>query len=183
MYDHNTSEKLCYTRLPTLLSKMAATPTTVVNVKTKYIRPEYNTLQEWMADTARNVYVARRGVVFVPAPPQDGGAFLTRKPNAKVRFPKEDSPFANPFKIPKDVKVITDPTSQAYAAQVSIVLVKYEAHIRAKIEKGEITEEMIKSLKGKKLGCWCKRPDLKNGDGVPCHADIILKLLKERGLE
>lgn len=36
-------------------------------------------------------------------------------------------------------------------------------------------------LKGKDLACWCPLKD-KNGNSVPCHADIILKVMKERGM-
>ena len=57
-------------------------PTNVVNVKVKFIRPlGYDNLQEWCQDL-QNVYVGRRGVVFVD----------------RQRFPKQDSPFCNPFK-------------------------------------------------------------------------------------
>ncbi len=163
---------------------MSATPaspptTTVVSVKTCYIRPEYDTLQKWMEDTDKNVYVARRGVVFVPAPPQEKGAFLTRKPNAKVRFPPTDSPFANPFKLSLDAKKMYAPTSKEYAAQVMVVIKKYDVYIRAKIANGEITKEQIQQLKGKRLGCWCKMPDKKGGNDVPCHGDILKKIVDE----
>ena len=55
--------------------------TTVVNVKVKYIRPKYNNLKEW-CDNPNNVYIGRKGVVFI-----DG-----------ERYPKEHSLFANPYK-------------------------------------------------------------------------------------
>ncbi|KAG0042963.1 hypothetical protein BGZ83_011989, partial [Gryganskiella cystojenkinii] len=54
----------------------------VVNVKVAFIRPKYKNLKEWM-DDPNNIYIGRRGVVFV-----DG-----------ERYPKQDSPWANPFKI------------------------------------------------------------------------------------
>lgn len=47
--------------------------TIVVNVKVKYIRPKYHNLKMWMDDD--NVYIGRKGVVFV-----DG-----------QRFPKDSS--------------------------------------------------------------------------------------------
>ena len=34
-------------------------------------------------------------------------------------------------------------------------------------------KEIIDELKGKNLACWCKIID-KNGNYVPCHADILL---------
>jgi len=34
---------------------------------------------------------------------------------------------------------------------------------------------LLESLRGKRLGCWCK----KKGREVPCHGDILVKLLQE----
>lgn len=68
------------------------------------------------------------------------------------RFPKKGSIWGNPFKGDGAVE-------------------KYEAHIRAKLESGEITKEQLMELKGKNLGCWCK-PN-------PCHADVLVKLVDE----
>lgn len=59
--------------------------TRVVNVKVQNIRPKYKNLKDWSNDS-NNVYIGRRGVVFV-----DG-----------YRFPTNDSRYANPFKIDKD---------------------------------------------------------------------------------
>jgi hypothetical protein len=53
----------------------------IVNVKVKYIRPEYNNLKKWMEDPD-NVYIGRGRVVFI-----DG-----------ERFPQQDSKWCNPFK-------------------------------------------------------------------------------------
>lgn len=36
-------------------------------------------------------------------------------------------------------------------------------------------ENIIKELKGKNLCCWCPLED-KDGNKVPCHADILLRL-------
>ena len=55
----------------------------VVNVRVKYVRPlGYENLKEWTLDP-NNVYIGRKGIVFV-----DG-----------ERFPKFDSTFANPYKL------------------------------------------------------------------------------------
>lgn len=48
--------------------------TEVVNVKVKYLHPEYENLQSWMEDK-NNLYIGRRGIVFVN----------------KERYPKENS--------------------------------------------------------------------------------------------
>lgn len=58
--------------------------TKCVNVRVKYIRPEYNNLKQWM-ENPNNVYIGRKEVVFV-----DG-----------KRFPEEDSIWYNPFRVTK----------------------------------------------------------------------------------
>uniref|UniRef100_A0A0G4GIR3 DUF4326 domain-containing protein n=1 Tax=Chromera velia CCMP2878 TaxID=1169474 RepID=A0A0G4GIR3_9ALVE len=102
----------------------------VVNVKVAFIRPKYANLREWRADP-QNVYIGRRGVVFV-----DGR-----------RYPESDSPFANPFKISKSVSGET-------------VLVNFEEYMRDRLkaekEKGQTgLLDSLLDLKGKTLGCWC----------------------------
>ena len=59
--------------------------TTICNCKVQYIRPKYKNLKHWMEDD-NNIYIGRRGIVFI-----DG-----------ERFPKQNSIFANPFKINKN---------------------------------------------------------------------------------
>jgi hypothetical protein len=71
---------------------------------------------------------------------------------------KEDSKWANPFKI------------QNYHNPVEC-LDAYEAHIRQKITENP-KEYNIEELRGKRLGCWCKPG--------PCHGDILIKLLEEQ---
>lgn len=56
----------------------------VVNVKVKYIRPQYQNLKEWVEDD-KNVYIGRGGVVFIEG----------------KRFPQK-SIWANPFKVSGD---------------------------------------------------------------------------------
>lgn len=90
-----------------MAAPQAEAPGRVVNVKVAHIRPAYRDLKEWCEDP-NNVYIARRGVVFV-----DG-----------VRYPTADSPFANPFKISK-------------SCTREDVIEKYRAHIKKKIAAGE----------------------------------------------
>lgn len=111
----------------------------VVNVKVARIRPQYNNLQEWMADS-NNVYIGRAGIVFIAV--GDG---------SKERFPKRASLWANPFKVDK----IGEGRETA--------IEQYENYIRAKLESGEITVEELMKLEGKNLGCWCK-PNACHGD-------------------
>lgn len=113
----------------------------VVNVKVKHIRPEYNNLEDWMQDN-NNVYIGRRGIVFIN----------------KERYPKADSPFANPFKITK-----TETRED--------VINKYRIYIEKQIENNpELINELLK-LKGKNLGCWCF-PE-------KCHGDILIELINK----
>lgn len=112
--------------------------TEVVNVKVKYIRPAYHNLADWTDDPA-NTYIGRRGIVFI---------------NGK-RFPEQDSPFANPYKIGK-------------GNTREDVLAQYKVYIERKIANKEVD---LEQLRGQKLGCWCK-PD-------PCHCDILIELLEK----
>lgn len=98
----------------------------VVNVKVKYIRPDFENLQEWM-NCKNHVYIGRKGIVFI-----DG-----------KRFPSENSLFCNPYKIGKD-------------GSREEVLVKYENYLVEKMEKDENFRKQFFKLRGKILGCWCK---------------------------
>lgn len=113
----------------------------VQNVRVEFIRPKYKNLKMWMSDT-NNVYIGRGGVVFVD----------------KERFPRQDSMFANPYKIGKDG------TRQD-------VLNKYKQYIEEKINSDKNYLDNLLLLEGKKLGCWC-HPE-------PCHGDILLDFIKK----
>jgi hypothetical protein len=113
--------------------------TNVVCVKVKSIRPRYQDLKKWMEDP-HNVYIGRRGIVFID----------------KVRFPKEDSMWANPFKVGKD-------------GTREEVINKYRNYINSQRKSGQITDQQLLELKGKTLGCWCK-PD-------PCHGDVLVEMI------
>lgn len=110
--------------------------TKVVNVKVGYIRPKYDNLKQW-TDDPNNVYIARRGVVFI----NDNGA--------KKRYPEKDSIWSNPFKIDKD-------------GTREEVIAKYRRYIINKIHNENLFDKLSK-LKGKNLGCWCK-PESCHGD-------------------
>ncbi len=114
--------------------------TTVVNVKVKYIRPKYQNLKEWM-DDPNNVYIGRGCVVFI-----DG-----------VRFPKESSKWANPFKISKHLN-----------REESID--RYKKYISEKISNDPYYN--LQELKGKNIGCWCVS-DLEK----QCHGNILVELI------
>ena len=54
----------------------------------------------------------------------------------------------------------------------------YEGWLRAELKD---RPDLLDELKGKNLACWCPPVD-ENGNPVPCHADIIIKIMKERGI-
>ena len=92
-----------------------------------------------------NVYIGRKGIVFVPR--EDGG---------KERWPKQDSPFCNPFKVGRD-------------GTREETRIKFKNHIETKIKEDPT---FLNELKGKNLGCWCKPKS--------CHGDQLLKLLQPK---
>ena len=108
------------------MKQTAATSACVVNVKVAHIRPAYQNLAVWMQDP-RNVYIGRRGVVFI-----DGR-----------RFPAADSVFANPFKIGK-----------GHGTREAVVKA-FEAHFRARLQAEPGLVAALQGLRGKRLGCWC----------------------------
>lgn len=119
----------------------------VINVKVANLRksePRRENLREWMKDE-ENVYIGRAGIVFID----------------NVRFPKESSIWANPYKV-------GDKKGQ-YEREESLKL--YESYIREKIKGSESMKEELLKLKGKNLGCWCKPEG--------CHGDILMKILEE----
>lgn len=97
----------------------------VVNCKVAHIRPAYRDLEQWIGDP-NNVYIGRRGVVFV------GGA----------RYPKSDSPWANLYKVGRD-------------GSRADVLLRYESDLRLRLAVDADLRRELAALRGKTLGCWC----------------------------
>lgn len=122
----------------------------VVNVKVKYIRPKYNNLKEWMNDPD-NVYIGRKGILLLP----------DEKGN-KLRYPPQDSMWANPFKV-------------ANENERGDCIQKYKLYLQQKIDKGEITVSDLEKLNGKNIGCWCKEPNKEIG----CHGDVIVEMFNK----
>ena len=115
---------------------MMANICTVCNVKVNQIRPlGFKNIKEW-TDNENNLYIGRRGVVFIT------------NGDTKERFPKQDSKWCNPFKITKNV------TREE-------VLNQFEEYIKKKIEEDPIKYN-LDELIGKNLGCWCF-PELCHG--------------------
>jgi hypothetical protein len=95
---------------------MTKNPTTIVNVRVAFIRPQYDNLQEWVNDP-NNVYIGRKGVVFING----------------CRFPENDSIWANPFKIGRD-------------GDRETVLQKYKEYITARVGPAELKKLAGKNL-------------------------------------
>jgi len=53
------------------------------------------------------------------------------------------------------------------------------AEYRRFLEDPEITELVKHELAGKDLACWCPLVD-KDGNRVPCHADVLLEIANPR---
>jgi Domain of unknown function (DUF4326) len=125
--------------------------TEVVNVRVACIRKlGDDNLREWMARPG-HVYIGRRGTVFVPTDTTEGG---------KMRWPLQDSPWANPFRV--------DAPGKKNDGDRDDVIRKYREHIAAKVAAGIVD---LADLRGKKLGCWCKP--------LNCHGDVLLDMLNE----
>jgi len=73
-----------------------------------------------------------------------------------VTYKLPQSPWANPFHMGGKM-------------QREQVIELYRRYITDRIEAGELD---LEELRGKTLCCWCAP--------LPCHADVILELIKER---
>ncbi len=112
----------------------------VKNVKVVNIRKDgFDNLREWM-NSPENIYIGRAGIVFID----------------NERYPKESSPYCNPYKIGKD-------------GTRDEVILKYKNYLISKIENSNEFKKNFLKLKNKNLGCWC-HPE-------KCHGDVILELL------
>jgi len=79
--------------------------------------------------------------------------------------------WGNPWKMTR----IDDPTPCSREEAIQ----NYERHLRNKLQQDPY---FLDELRGKDLACWCPLKD-KNGNPVPCHADVIIKIMKERDYE
>lgn len=75
------------------------------------------------------------------------------------RYPPQDSPWANPYKVSAK-----DPSSRQR------VLEQYRAYLEARLEREPGLREQLESLRGQKLGCWC-HPE-------PCHGHVLVSMLE-----
>ena len=101
----------------------------IVNTQTKFIRPRYRDLREWMNDK-QNAYIGRKHEVFVS---------VSKNSHKKERFPYRSSVFANPYRVTMNM-------SQGQVIKL------YEEHIRLKLAfYPELIYDLL-SLKGKNIG-------------------------------
>merc|ERR1711950_104740 len=119
-----------------------------VSVKVAALRQEgnYADLRAWLADKQQNVYVGRRGRIFI------------REPGAEKSqiFHYAASKWQNPFPVGK-------------GGDRREVCAKYRAALLLGTlrdpEDGLPLKDKLSELQGRRLGCWCK-PEA-------CHADVL----------
>ena len=107
-----------------LIQKMS-----IVNTRTKFIRPKYNDLRDWINDS-NNVYIGSKHSVYVTIP----------NTNKKERFPYHSSVFANPY-------------SKCNNLPESEIMKLYEVHIRLKLLMYPDLVNDLMSMKDKNMGC------------------------------
>lgn len=74
---------------------------------------------------------------------------------------RDGSAFANPFRIGPD-------------GSREDVLAKYEAWLTERLGKDHKLALQLESLRGQRLGCWCKPQ--------ACHGDFLVRLLHPQAL-
>jgi CxxC motif-containing protein len=134
-------------RMVQTITKILNNSGCIVNVKAAHIRPKYNNLEEWMADS-NNVYVGRHGRIFIITKSKTGET-------EKKIYHYSQSIFHNPY-------VIDDEYDR------NSVIDKYFHYLVNRLDTEPDLVRQLNALTGKNLGCWCK-PDR-------CHADVLLKV-------
>lgn len=110
---------------------------------------------------AKVVCLKRKGGKIV----QDCDVYIGRRLNMGG-WRLKDSKWKNPFVMKKGLK------GDEEKKERDRVIKKYEKYIR---ENKDLLSS-IEELRGKVLGCWCK----KGGKDIPCHGDVLVKILLER---
>lgn len=62
------------------------------------------------------------------------------------------------------------PINESIGETRAVVIEKYRKWLWKEIQKGNINTEYLKSLDGKRLGCFCAP--------APCHGDVIIKAIE-----
>jgi hypothetical protein len=98
----------------------------------------------------------------------------SRKVNGlPVKYVGRRSLWGNPYKIGSYTNRIFGGTFQVTEENC---LRRYEYALRIKLDE---YPGFLKPLRGYNLACWCPLTD-KDGKPVPCHAEILLKLIREK---
>lgn len=151
---------------------MSTKKTKLINARVSYLRPKYDDLADWM-QKKNHVYIGRGKIVFIDKNKIEGLPKLLKSAKnsaddeheiTKMRFPLKDSPWANPYKTPKD-------------GTLSEVLSKYSIYIQNKIKNKEVD---LEEIRGKTLACWCVRTatrKVKPQSEWTCHGECLLSLL------
>jgi hypothetical protein len=87
---------------------------------------------------------------------------ITRKPDNYIPDPPAFGCFGNPFSVKK------------YGREKCIEM--YRSYFLKRIEEDMAFREAVLTLKGKKLGCFCKKSG-PNGEDQACHGDVIKEWL------
>ena len=90
-----------------------------------------------------------------------------REPDGRILPVPAPSCLGNPFHL-------TNPNDDLERAEV---IRRFKDYFYARLVYDPIFKEYVISLKGKRLGCFCKRPD----KFVACHGDIIKEYLDGLG--
>lgn len=80
--------------------------------------------------------------------------------------PPQEGCFGNPFFL----------RNQDDEVERKRVVMQYKSYFEKRILEDKQFRDAVLSLKGKKLGCFCKQPD----KDVLCHGDVIAKWLNEQ---
>lgn len=148
--------------------------TVLINAKVSHLRPKYNDLADWMKKK-NHIYIGRGRIVFIDKNKisnnvdekfYDNSEDEVETKITKIRFPFEDSSWANPFKVGRN-------------GTLTEVLEKYEIYIREKISRKEMN---IEELRGKTLACWCvetRTSKVKPRAEWKCHGECLLSILNE----
>ena len=84
---------------------------------------------------------------------------ITRTPKNEIPDPPKFGCYGNPFAV------------KTYGREKCLEL--YREYFLKRVVEDPAFREAVISLKGKKLGCFCKQPDQE----VACHGDIIKEWL------
>ena len=78
------------------------------------------------------------------------------------------SKWGNPFKVGETIFYTDDMEVGTSTAEEAVALYRHTLTLAEETEAAVV-------LRGKNLACWCPLVD-KDGNAVPCHADVLLEI-------